>query len=102
MHLVATRDLKEGDEITVSYVDSTVHDGETIEEAARRRRQELARGWKFKCECSRCLIEVASNQEKEADLGVENDESKLEKTVERLERPDLTEGSWIPVAPDVE
>ncbi|TFY82537.1 hypothetical protein EWM64_g1472 [Hericium alpestre] len=33
LHLIATRDLKAGDEITVAYVDITQHEGETAEEA---------------------------------------------------------------------
>ena len=64
----------------MSYVDTTQHEGETSEEARRRRRFELARGWRFKCECAKCLAEVADAPAGavEENLGVEKDESRLE------------------------
>ena len=70
----------------MSYVDTTQHEGETSEEARRRRRFELARGWRFKCECAKCLAEVANAPEGavEENLGVEKDESRLEASVERF------------------
>ncbi|KAF7798912.1 hypothetical protein EIP86_010140 [Pleurotus ostreatoroseus] len=88
LHLVALRPIKQGEELNVSYVDVTQREGETVEEARRRRRYDLARGWRFKCECPRCLaeIEAASEAEKEEKLDVETDESKIESVVERVER----------------
>ncbi|KAI0307138.1 hypothetical protein B0F90DRAFT_1807816 [Multifurca ochricompacta] len=53
MNLVAMRDIKAGDEITVSYVDASIHDGEDVIQARYRRRKELARGWRFACQCDR-------------------------------------------------
>ncbi|KAI0787150.1 hypothetical protein BC629DRAFT_1714864 [Irpex lacteus] len=70
LHLVATRPIKKGDELTMSYVDVTQHENESPDEARRRRRFELARGWRSKC-CS-------------GKLGVEKDESRLEASVERF------------------
>ncbi|KAH7876410.1 uncharacterized protein C8R40DRAFT_1068726 [Lentinula edodes] len=83
LHLIATRDLKAGEELTVAYVDVTQHEGESVVDCRRRRRMELARGWKFACPCERC--------EKEAkELGVISedkikDQSKVEKSMERFE-----------------
>ena len=58
----------------------------SVEEARRRRRFELARGWRFKCECAKCLAEVADAPAGavEENLGVEKDESRLEASVERF------------------
>ncbi|CCM05579.1 uncharacterized protein FIBRA_07806 [Fibroporia radiculosa] len=81
--LIATRPLKEGDEITMAYVDISQHTEETPVEARRRRRVELARGWRFKCECSRCVSETADGHE--SDVGIEKDESKVEEVVTRVE-----------------
>ncbi|KAH9006787.1 MAS20-domain-containing protein [Lactarius hatsudake] len=69
MHLVATRDVKAGDEITARY----------------RRRKELARGWRFACQCDRCVKEAPppSAGEKEPQL---NDESKVEPIVSQVDR----------------
>ncbi|KIY73922.1 MAS20-domain-containing protein [Cylindrobasidium torrendii FP15055 ss-10] len=58
LHLIAARDLKKGDELTISYVDPTLHEDETVEDGRRRRRAELARGWKFACSCERCVSEA--------------------------------------------
>lgn len=72
----------------MSYVDVSEGEGESPEDARRRRRFELARGWRFKCECDRCLAEATeSPANSEDDVSVEKDESKVEKTVERLENP---------------
>lgn len=58
MCLTAERDLKKGDELTIAFVDVTQHEGETALECRRRRRIELARGWRFACSCSRCEEEL--------------------------------------------
>ncbi|KAH8106022.1 MAS20-domain-containing protein [Cristinia sonorae] len=95
LHLIASSPLKKGDEITVSYVDTTQHADETAEEARRRRRVELARGWKFKCECERCLKELDTKEvAAELELGVGRDESKVERTAERLAK-----GTAFPARP---
>ncbi|KAJ3740960.1 hypothetical protein DFH05DRAFT_1507880 [Lentinula detonsa] len=83
VHLIATRDLKAGEELTVAYVDVTQHEGESVVDCRRRRRMELARGWKFACPCERCEREGK-------ELGVSSDEnmedaSKVEKSLERFE-----------------
>ena len=54
LHLVATRNIKAGDEVTVSYVDTSKRSKDNAMEARRRRRMELARGWHFACSCTRC------------------------------------------------
>ena len=79
LELVTTRPIKKGDELTIAWVDVTQHTDETSEQARRRRRVELARGWKFKCECERCVSEVVQDLEKEdAEIGVSKDQSQVE------------------------
>ncbi|KAG6841832.1 hypothetical protein C0991_006239 [Blastosporella zonata] len=80
LHLIANRDLKAGDELSVAYVDVTQKDGESAIECRRRRRFELARGWRFPCPCDRCLQESKelSTEEKVADAKEEKDGSKVE------------------------
>lgn len=73
--------MKKGDELTVAFVDVTQHQGETAEECRRRRRMELARGWRFACGCQRCEEEgVGVTGELE-----QKDESKVEGPVSRFE-----------------
>ncbi|KAI0796857.1 hypothetical protein C8Q75DRAFT_214382 [Abortiporus biennis] len=88
LYLIATRSLKKGDELTVSYVDSSVHPDETPDQARRRRRIEIARGWRFKCECPRCTAEMsAAPADAESDVELsKDDESKVVAAVERFER----------------
>ncbi|KAF9821281.1 hypothetical protein IEO21_00889 [Rhodonia placenta] len=83
LSLIAARPLEKGDEITIAWVDASQHADETAEGARRRRRFELARGWRFKCECSRCLEEATDGNE--SDMGIEKDESKVEDVVHRVE-----------------
>jgi len=54
--------LKPGDELSVAYVDVGLHPGESKAECRRRRRQELARGWRFACACERCVAEAPTEQ----------------------------------------
>ena len=54
MQLVAERDIDEGEELTMAYVDVAIHEGESPSEAFERRRKELEVGWKFKCGCPKC------------------------------------------------
>jgi import receptor subunit TOM20 len=98
MHLIATRDIKAGDEITVSYVDASVHDDEDAVQARYRRRKELARGWRFACQCDRCIKEAPppSAGEKEPQL---NDESRVESIVSQVDR-EATLGPGPPVTSD--
>lgn len=88
LHVVALKDLKEGDEVTVAYVDVTVGEGESIVDARRRRRVELARGWRFACPCDRCESEGKElTKEEKGEEGVEEgkDESKVEESARRFE-----------------
>ncbi|KAI5124957.1 hypothetical protein M0805_007384 [Coniferiporia weirii] len=57
LHLIATRDIEEGEELTMAYVDVAQHPGETPVEARTRRRAELLHGWKFSCACEKCIKE---------------------------------------------
>ncbi|KAF9450959.1 MAS20-domain-containing protein [Macrolepiota fuliginosa MF-IS2] len=100
LHVVATKDLKKGDEVSVAYVDVTRRsippvegeEGESEEEsvvdARRRRRVELARGWRFACPCARCEEEGKElTSEQKGEEGVEDgkDESKLEDSARKFE-----------------
>jgi len=79
----------------MAYVDVAQRSGESITEARRRRRQELARGWKFACECSKCAADALVRAEDPAaegtedadgnDLGVPLEAAKLEEAVARVE-----------------
>jgi len=95
LSLVALRDLKKGDELMMSYVDVTQRPDESTIDARRRRRQELARGWKFACECSKCAADVlvktenpgaeSTKKDDDNDLGVPLEKAKLEEAVARVE-----------------
>lgn len=81
MSIIANHDLKIGDEVTISFVDVTKRPGESVAECRRRRRYELARGWRFACTCERCKQEAQglSLEEKGgAEAEKERDESKVE------------------------
>ena len=58
MQLIAERDIDEGEELTMAYVDIATHEGESPSEALERRRKELEAGWKFKCACQKCSEEA--------------------------------------------
>ncbi|KDR84067.1 hypothetical protein GALMADRAFT_695672 [Galerina marginata CBS 339.88] len=81
--IIANHDLKKGDVLTVAFVDVTQHPGETTMEARRRRRFELARGWRFSCACERCEEEAQSlsSEEKASATEQQKDESKVEDSV---------------------
>ena len=114
LHLVATRALKKGDELTVAYVDVSSRSAganeeevvvenenekekEETEEATktttgtahyrRSRRLELASGWRFACVCERCVAEGAESADgKDSDVGlVKRDDSKVEDVIGRAE-----------------
>ncbi|KAG8719447.1 hypothetical protein FRC09_011118 [Ceratobasidium sp. 395] len=96
LHLIASTDIPAGTELTMAYVDVNQGPSETRLEARRRRRQELARGWRFACECERCLKEVEEGILKEDEKKGEDEAlnvgegAKLEEAVRRFggeERP---------------
>ncbi|KAJ6616206.1 hypothetical protein B0H10DRAFT_2037831 [Mycena sp. CBHHK59/15] len=62
LHLIANKDLKKGDELSVAYVDVAQHADESPAQCRVRRRKELARGWKYACQCSRCLKEASDSE----------------------------------------
>ncbi|KAF5388439.1 hypothetical protein D9615_000678 [Tricholomella constricta] len=87
LHLIANRDLKKGDELTVAFVDVTKHEDESAVECRRRRRIELARGWRFACGCARCEEEgkELTPEEHKEQAGEEKDGSKVEASMSRFE-----------------
>ena len=95
LSLIALRDLKKGDELTMAYVNVTQRPEESVTDARRRRRQELARGWKFACECSKCASDALvptentgaenAGNKSDDDLGVPLEAAKLEAAVARAE-----------------
>jgi len=54
LHLVANRAISSGEELTISYTCGRGDGDDSPEEARRKRRVKLARGWRFACECERC------------------------------------------------
>lgn len=79
LDVVASKDIKKGDEVTVAYVDVSTQEGESITDARRRRRFELTRGWKFSCPCDRCKEEGTNMTKEDRDNDEEGkDESKVE------------------------
>lgn len=86
MHLIAQRAIKAGEEITVSYVDTARHsDEKTALDARKHRRMELALGWGFACDCTRCKEEAVSMKltTGESSLFSSSAKVKLEPAVER-------------------
>ncbi|KAL5530712.1 TOM20 [Sanghuangporus sanghuang] len=79
LHLVALRDIEEGEELSMAYVDVSQRTDESPAAAYARRRAALSQGWRFLCACARCVEDKKS-------LGLENvedeelvkDESKLD------------------------
>ncbi|KAG8904721.1 hypothetical protein FRB99_001307 [Tulasnella sp. 403] len=73
LYLVATKDIKKGDTLTMAYVDVSTAEGEDTIEARRRRRQEIARGWRFACDCARCTLEgIPAPAKPTAEISPEN------------------------------
>ena len=85
MSIIASRDLKRGDELTIAFVDVNQHPNETVLDCRRRRRVELARGWGFACGCERCTEETKSMTLLE-DLSEEQqkDQSRVEDVVTKF------------------
>ena len=88
LHLIANRNLKKGEVLTIAYVDVTQHAGETVADCRRRRRVELSQGWRFPCACPRCEEEGNGLTPEELKMNAgevcEKDESKLEPSMSRL------------------
>jgi import receptor subunit TOM20 len=101
MHLVATRDIKAGDEITVSYVDASIHDDEDAVKARYRRRKELVRGWRFACQCDRCAREAPPPSAGEKEIELKDDESKVEPIVSQVDQEEAAQGKSQPNPFDV-
>lgn len=92
LHLIATHDIKKGDELTVSYVGTKrrSHDKNAFD-ARKHRRMELARGWGFACACPRCESEALNmhlHEQNEAEVPLPTHEARLEPAVAKyLETP---------------
>jgi import receptor subunit TOM20 len=99
IQLVATRDIKAGDEITVSYVDASVRDDEDVVQARYRRRKELARGWRFACQCDRCIKEAPPPSFAGEELQLK-DGSKVEPIVSQIDQEVAAQGKSQPIAAD--
>ena len=86
LSLIATRDLKKGEVLSIPFVDVEQREGESVIDCRRRRRKALARGWRFACGCERCVSEgkAMTSEEKGSDDGLK-DESKLETPNARYE-----------------
>ena len=91
MHLIATRAIKKGDQITVAYVDVSQRPGESVLAARQRRRQELARGWRFACQCERCVADGADGTDSDLE---KKDGSRLEEIVTKIESHLVSGGGW--------
>jgi import receptor subunit TOM20 len=74
----------------MAYVDVTQGPNETRLEARRRRRQELARGWRFACECETCLREVEEGILKEGENKADG-----EKQIDEDEALDIGAGAKL-------
>lgn len=102
--------MKKGEEVTIAYVDvnpqrvisttaangeagadaeiKTIEEVESVGECRKRRRKELAKGWRFACFCERCIAEAQVQAESEAEgLGLvqKMDESDVEKATQSFE-----------------
>lgn len=96
----------------MAYVDVTQRPGESTIDARRRRRQDLARGWKFACECSKCALDAlvqteshdtqSTRENDDNDFGVPLEKAKLEEAVAKVEAQ-LTQTTFsepaVPLAP---
>jgi mitochondrial import receptor subunit TOM20 len=80
--IIASHDLKKGDELTIAFVDVGQHPAETAVDCRRRRRVELARGWRFACACERCTEEGKSMTTEEEKAGLSEEEQKDQSRVE--------------------
>ena len=79
--MIAERDTEAGEELSMSYVDVSVHENESPSEALARRQAELSRGWKINCTCSKCSEgSVVPQSEQTAEPS--GDETKDETTVD--------------------
>jgi len=77
-----------------------VHDDENVVQARYRRRKELVRGWRFACQCDRCVKEAPPPSAGEKDLELK-DESKVEPIVSQVDQEVTTQGNSQPTAADV-
>ena len=77
-----------------------MHDDEGVVQARYRRRTELARGWRFACQCDRCAREAPPPSAGEKEIELKNDESKVERIVSQVEQEEAVQGKSQPVPTD--
>ena len=75
----------------MAFVDITRKADESPEECRRRRRYELARGWKFACRCTRCM----ENSEPETIPGVSGDHSTVAAAYDALLRSEASSANDV-------
>jgi len=95
MSVIANKDIKKSDILTIAFVDVNQQANETVVECRRRRRYEIARGWRFSCGCERCVEEGKdmSSEEKAKAKDEQKDESKLEDSVKSYAQAQTSEQS---------
>lgn len=81
LHLVASRSITKGEELTMAYVEVARVPGESAEQCWARRRAQLVDGWRFVCRCARC-VEERPKQLKQETI---KDEARVEDAVNRFE-----------------
>nr|CAH7721280.1 unnamed protein product [Callosobruchus chinensis] len=72
LSLIAVRDIEEGEEIVISYLDEC-----TLDRSRHSRQKELMKNYLFECRCSKCL-----DQGDEPDITSDEDEEMSEETSE--------------------
>lgn len=68
----------------MSYVRATPTEGETPADNRKMRKQELARGWRFACECTKCSGEAAEMGEERAQVSESAEDSEAKDKVEKV------------------
>ncbi|KZW03760.1 hypothetical protein EXIGLDRAFT_599478 [Exidia glandulosa HHB12029] len=83
LHLVASRSIMKGDELTMAYVNvDRRSDDVSAKQCLLRRCAQLAAGWRFLCKCERCLQESPTRGK---DAEAVEDGAKVEDAVKRFE-----------------
>ena len=76
-----------------------MRDDEDIVQARYRRRKELARGWRFACQCDRCINEAPPPSFAGEELQLK-DGSKVEPIVSQIDQEVAAQGKSQPLAAD--
>ena len=76
-----------------------MRDDEDVVQARYRRRKELARGWRFACQCDRCIKEAPPPSSAGEELQLK-DGSKVEPIVSQIDQEVAAQGKSQPIATD--